>query len=48
MQPIYYNGRMYLVFHARSHPYTYVYMWPDMSNAGRLIPFSYRRPEAGR
>lgn len=43
MQPTYYNGRMYLVFHSRSHPYTYVYVWPDMGNAGTLITRSYRR-----
>lgn len=40
---MYYQGRMYIVFHAKSHPFTYVYIFPDMHDSGKMAAQSYRR-----
>jgi hypothetical protein len=40
---MYYQGRMYLTFHAKSHPVTYIYVFPDMHSSGKVVTFSYAR-----
>lgn len=40
---MYYQGRMYIVFHAKSHPFTYVYIFPDMHDSGKVVAQSFRR-----
>lgn len=34
---------MHIVFHAKSHPVTYVYIFPDMHTSGKMITRSYQR-----
>lgn len=40
---MWYQGRQYLVFHAKSHPYTYVYVYADMSDARKSVSWAFRR-----
>lgn len=39
----YYQGRRYVVFHAKSHPVTYVWVFPDKVNSGKHVTFAYNR-----
>lgn len=39
----YYQGRQYIVFPAKSHPVTYVYILLDLGDASRLVTQSWRR-----
>ena len=40
---MWYQGRQYLVFRAKSHPYTYVWIFTDMHDSGKSVTWSFRR-----